>query len=222
MGGTAAGRELGSNGDVAELGADPHLSGQLIELPGRDPTERIAEILGEWGWGRCRIGFEANSYYTSPRAYLTLRGRLPDADIVDADLLVAWVRAVKSDAEIECMRQAARIAERAMTVALAAVRPGRRCEDVEAAWRHSLEGTGFGKDSRLGYTIGLSYPPNWGERTASFRPGDTTVLEPNMTFHLLGGIWLDDWGYELSETIRVTDDGVESLTLYGPRLFVKV
>jgi len=31
--------------------------------------------------------------------------------------------------------------------------------------------------------MGLGYPPDWGEHTASIRPGDETVLEENMTFH---------------------------------------
>jgi ectoine hydrolase len=299
---------------------------EWIELPAHHPAERFASCLAERGWGRGRIGIEADSYFTSPRFFLELRRRLPEAELADADRLVAWVRAVKSAAEIQYMRAAARIAEAAMTVALetirpgvrecdaaaeivraqlrgtpefggdypalfplllvgprssashsawtdapfgdgqpvalelsgcrrrytaalcrtmylgaptsdyrrladvvgaahaaalGAVRPGRTCEEVEAAWREALRGTGFEKESRLGYTIGLSYPPNWGERTASFRPGDTTVLEPNMTFHLLGGIWLGSFGYELSETIRVSEDGVESLTGFERRLFVR-
>ena len=43
---------------------------------------------------------------------------------------------------------------------------------------------GIHKDGRTGYPIGVSYPPDWGERTMSLRPGDTTVLQPGMTFHL--------------------------------------
>ena len=34
--------------------------------------------------------------------------------------------------------------------------------------------------------------------------GDTTVLEPDMCFHLMFGMWMDGWGFELSETFRVT------------------
>jgi ectoine hydrolase len=36
---------------------------------------------------------------------------------------------------------------------------------------------GFEKESRCGYAIGLSYPPDWGQRTMSLRPGDQSVLE---------------------------------------------
>jgi hypothetical protein len=30
-----------------------------------------------------------------------------------------------------------------------------------------------------------------------------------MTFHVILGMWMDDWGYELSETFRVTPQGAE-------------
>ena len=80
---------------------------------------------------------------------------------------------------------------------------------------------GIEKDSRCGYSIGLSYPPDWGERTISFRPGDETVLEPGMTFHFMPGLWFDDWGMEITESIAITETGVETLTNYPRELFVK-
>ena len=69
---------------------------------------------------------------------------------------------------------------------------------------------GFTKDLRAGYSIGLSYPPDWGERTLSIRRGDKTVLEPNMTLHFMPALWLDDGGLELSETILITPTGANA------------
>ena len=43
------------------------------------------------------------------------------------------------------------------------------------------------------YPIGLSYPPDWGERTMSLRPTDDTELKSGMTFHFMPGLWLDAW-----------------------------
>ncbi|MFZ0216041.1 MAG: Xaa-Pro peptidase family protein [Candidatus Dormiibacterota bacterium] len=299
---------------------------EWIEYPDHHPSERFVEVLQERGWDRGRIGIEGDAYYTTPRVWWELQRGLARAEVVDADTLVSWVRSVKSDAEIECMRVAAQIATGAVEIAQEAIRPGVRecdavaeivraqirgtaefggeypaifpivlagrksssshsswsdapfetgnpvvlelagcrhryhaalcrtfflgtppdgyrrlaeivgeahqaafdavrpgalCEDVEAAWREVLTRHGMTKESRLGYTIGLAYPPNWGERTASIRPGDLTKLEPNMTFHLLGGLWLDPWGYEVSETIRVTEVGVESLTNFQRGLLVQ-
>ncbi len=105
--------------------------------------------------------------------------------------------------------------------ALDAARPGNTCEGVEAAWRKVIARHGIEKESRCGYSIGLSYPPDWGERTMSLRPGDRTVLEEGMCFHLIPAIWQDDWGLEITESFQVTAAGAEPFCDYPRRLFVK-
>ena len=104
---------------------------------------------------------------------------------------------------------------------LEAAKPGNFAEDIEAAWRKTISKYGYEKESRCGYAIGLSYPPDWGERTVSFRKGDKTVLEPNMTFHFMPALWFDDWGLETTESIVITDSGVETLANVPCKLFVK-
>ena len=99
--------------------------------------------------------------------------------------------------------------------------PGNHAEDIESAWRESIARYGFEKTSRCGYAIGLSYPPDWGERTVSFRPGDKTLLEPNMTFHFMPALWFDDWGIEITESIVITEKGAEPLANVPRKLFVK-
>ena len=116
-------------------------------------------------------------------------------------------------------------AERAVSEAteagLAKCKPGVTCGEVAEAFFGTLQKRGFHKDSRAGYSIGLSYPPDWGERTLSIRRGDKTVLEPNMTLHFMPALWLDDGGLELSETILITDTGVECLSKTPRKLVVK-
>ena len=104
---------------------------------------------------------------------------------------------------------------------LEAAKPGNFAEDIEAAWRKTISKYGYEKESRCGYAIGLSYPPDWGERTVSFRKGDKTVLEPNMTFHFMPALWFEDWGLETTESIVITDSGVETLANVPRKLFVK-
>ncbi len=101
------------------------------------------------------------------------------------------------------------------------IQPGVTCEEVEEVWRTSIAKYGFMKDSRIGYSMGLSYPPDWGEHTASLRYGDKTILKPNMTFHLIPGIWYDDYGVEISESFIVTEDGMDTLSKFPRHLYVK-
>jgi ectoine hydrolase len=105
--------------------------------------------------------------------------------------------------------------------ALAAVGPGVACEDVEAAWRTGIARHGYEKTSRIGYSIGIGYPPDWGEHTMSLRPGDKTPLERGMAFHMILGMWLETGGFELSESFHVTDTGAECFTSVPRQLFVK-
>ena len=109
----------------------------------------------------------------------------------------------------------------AMHAGLDNARPGRTCEDVAIAFFDCLEKHGFKTDNRTGYSIGLSYPPDWGERTISLRRGDRTPLEPNMTFHFMPALWLDDGGLEITESVVVTETGYERLAQVEQRLLVK-
>ncbi len=109
----------------------------------------------------------------------------------------------------------------ATSVGLDMARPGKTCGDVADAFFDELNRHGFKKDSRAGYSIGLSYPPDWGERSMSIRRGDKTVLEANMTLHFMPALWLDDGGLELSETILITSKGAECLCKTPRKLMIK-
>ena len=104
--------------------------------------------------------------------------------------------------------------------ALDMARPGVTCEAVEAVWQKVLNQAGYHKDSRVGYSVGLNYPPDWGERTASLRPGDQTVLQSGMCFHFQSGVWLETLGAAVSESFVVTKRGGERLCNVRPELIV--
>lgn len=108
-----------------------------------------------------------------------------------------------------------------MEAGLDAARAGNRCEDIAHAFFAVLKRYGITKDNRTGYPIGLSYPPDWGERTMSLRSGDTSVLEENMTFHFMTGLWMEDWGFEITESIVIRDGAPECLASVPRKLFVK-
>jgi Xaa-Pro aminopeptidase len=95
--------------------------------------------------------------------------------------------------------------------ALTAAKSGTTCAEVEAVWQEVLRRNGYSKESRVGYSIGLNFPPDWGERTASLRPGDTTELQAGMCFHFQSGMWLENYGAAISEPFVVTENGGERL-----------
>ena len=105
---------------------------------------------------------------------------------------------------------------------LDAARAGNRTCDIANAFIGTLEKHGIKREGRCGYPIGLSYPPDWGERTASIRSEDQTVLQPGMTFHFMPALWMDTWGLETTETILITESGAaEPLCAVDRKMFVK-
>ena len=87
---------------------------------------------------------------------------------------------------------------------LDAARAGNTAADIARALATPLEAAGIERGARAGYPIGISYPPDWGERTISIREQDNTVLEAGMTFHFMPGLWMKDWGMEITETILIS------------------
>lgn len=118
------------------------------------------------------------------------------------------------------IRDVAKVVVEGVDCGLETARPGNTAEAVEAAWQAVLRRNGLSKESRVGYSIGLSYPPDWGERTVSLRPGDTTQLEAGMCFHIQAGLWLKDWGVAISESFVVTPSGGERLCDVARELIV--
>ncbi len=105
---------------------------------------------------------------------------------------------------------------------LDAARAGNRTCDIANAFIDVLKKSGIHREGRCGYPIGVSYPPDWGERTASIRDEDETVLEPGMTFHFMPALWMETWGLETTETILIKEDGpAETLCNVPRKLFVK-
>ena len=115
----------------------------------------------------------------------------------------------------------AKIVIEGLHAAMDAVKPGVTCESVEKAWQSTINKYGLEKESRMGYAMGLSYPPVWTENTAYFKPGEKALLKADMTFHMMPGMWMDGCGIAITETIRVTENGCEAITQFPRQLFVR-
>ena len=119
------------------------------------------------------------------------------------------------------MRESAEVVLEGLQAALEAMKPGVTAEEVEAAWRKVVSRHGIVKESRIGYSTGLNYPPDWGEHTLSLRPGDRTPLQEDMTLHCIPAIAMEDWAIEISECVRVTKSGGVPFCRFPRELFVK-
>jgi ectoine hydrolase len=121
----------------------------------------------------------------------------------------------------ETLRRAEGALVEGLNAGLEAAKAGNRACDIHAALTGALNKAGIDRTGRCGYPIGLSYPPDWGERTISLRPEDETVLQPGMSFHFMPGLWMDDWGMEITESILIRENGPAECLCDRPRqLFV--
>lgn len=119
------------------------------------------------------------------------------------------------------LTETAKVVAEGLQATLGSIRPGVTGSAVHAAFDTVIRAHGLRKDSRIGYSIGIGYPPDWGERTVSLRPGEPTELAAGMAFHVILGMWMDGWGYEVSEPVVVTSTGVERLTDLPPDLTIR-
>ncbi len=91
-----------------------------------DPMPVLARSLAARGLEAARIGLDFESYGMSVRRFAAMQAALPRARFVDIGPVIAELRLIKSPAEIELLRRAARIADQALLDAAAVCRPGGR------------------------------------------------------------------------------------------------
>lgn len=100
--------------------------------------------------------------------------------------------------------------------AVAAVKPGLSCADIDRAARKVIEDAGYGKYfvHRTGHGIGLEVhePPYIVE-------GNETLLQPGMAFSIEPGIYLPDkFGVRIEDIVVVTSDGCKLLNKVEKKL----
>jgi Xaa-Pro dipeptidase len=98
----------------------------------------------------------------------------------------------------------------ALTAALDKLRPGNLCEDVHNAAQAVIDRAGFTENyrKRTGYSIGISFAPDWGEwQVLSLFSGVREILRPGMVFHIPPALRrYGEFTVGVSETAVVTED----------------
>jgi Xaa-Pro dipeptidase len=100
----------------------------------------------------------------------------------------------------------------AQEVAFDAIRPGIRCAEVDMAVRDYYEAHDLMPYWRhhTGHAIGLRY-----HEGPFLDTGDETVIRPGMVFTVEPGLYVPELGgFRHSDTVLVTDEGIEQLTYY--------
>ncbi|SBS39338.1 Xaa-Pro dipeptidase [Marinomonas spartinae] len=115
----------------------------------------------------------------------------------------------------DAMYQSQEIMKRALNEIHRLVQPGMTVSDVDNMVRNIIMDNQVGASliTRSGYSIGIAFPPSWDEGyIISLKQGNSAVLKPGMTFHMIP--WM--WGIEgnktcgISDTIEITEDGCRS------------
>ena len=109
----------------------------------------------------------------------------------------------------------------ALEAGISVTKPGNTANDVAQKFWSVLDKYNIKKESRTGYSIGIGYPPDWGEHTLNISKYDKTILQPNVTFHMIAVMQFGDWGVEASEAIRVTENGSELFCNMSKELYIK-
>lgn len=90
------------------------------------------------------------------------------------------------------------------------IRPGVAAKDIDRVGRDELARAGVRSSfpHNTGYGLGIITGPKLADFARLFTPAAEWKLLPNMVFHM----YLSASGISVSETVRVTEDGFESLT----------
>jgi Xaa-Pro dipeptidase len=114
------------------------------------------------------------------------------------------------------------VCQEGLDAALGQLRPGRTCAQVHGAVQAVIDRHGYtaGYRKRTGYSLGISFAPDWGEgNILSLYRGVDVPLEPGMVFHV--PITLREYAQftvAVSETVVVTAGAPETLSTIGRQL----
>jgi Xaa-Pro dipeptidase len=136
-----------------------------------------------------------------------------------SDITRTFVLGKAPDKTKDKMKQVFDIVHRAQSAALAAGKPGVEASSVDAAARQVIADAGYGPDykfftHRLGHGMGMD-----GHEWPYLVRGNSTKLEPEMTFSDEPGIYIrGEFGIRLEDDMHITEGGAELFTPQSPSL----
>jgi len=195
-------------------------------------TER--EIAAEMAYERLRAGSDlpVDGVLTTGERILEGHGPWTDRVLREGDGLHYefhgikanyWARLERSGVLGEPTQRQRFVADTvlfAQNQGLAKMKAGVHCSVIDQACREPMLEAGLKVKetytNRMGYGIGLNMRPSPGEFLCEFTPTADFVLAPGMVFHMV--MAAEGLGY--SDTVVVTDDGIEYLTDYPREMLI--
>jgi Xaa-Pro aminopeptidase len=173
------------------------------EYVGMEPLVSVGPRTGvpHGTWRRRRIGKDEPAFLEMAACHDRYHAAL---------MRSAWVGAVPAEAaDME------KVCQEGLVAALDALRPGQACAAPHLACQVVIDRAGY-TDSfrkRTGYSIGISFAPDWGEGgILSLYTGVATELQPGMTFHIPPALRIyGRFTVGVSETVVVTERGCDVL-----------
>jgi Xaa-Pro aminopeptidase len=221
-------RSIKDAGEVAEIREAIRLAERAFHVAtaGLSPEMTELEVSYELERNIRRFGGQGLSFEAIVGAgdraalphYRPSRNRIGDAGL----LLIDWgargqggyisdltrtFATAKPSAKLEKVHK---VVDDARKAAIAAVRPGAKAADVDAAARGLIEKAGYGKNFGHGLGHGIGLQVHEGIRLSSI---SEDVLQPGMVFTIEPGIYLEGWGgVRIEDNVLVTKDGCEVLS----------
>lgn len=95
-----------------------------------NPLSILSVEMERRGWNKSRVAIELDSHFLPAKRFMHLQSTLPDAKFVDFSGVLWELRLIKSQRELDMMREVSRIADAGMMAAIEMAREGvseRRC-----------------------------------------------------------------------------------------------
>lgn len=220
--------------DFTEPGAHPATVSQRAST---EASRAMLDTLGERFVERVRASGPVHAGYISANETALPHGHTPNQRLREGDVLVTGASA-NVDGYFSELERTMFVGEpsdeqthyfelmlEAQDIAIEALGPGVPLDAVdEAVWSYFEEqGIGDLAQHHVGHNIGMGghEPPyidrGWADHCESEETSyteDDAVMEPGHVYTIEPGIYTENAGYRHSDTIAITDDGIEWLTYY--------
>ncbi len=121
------------------------------------------------------------------------------------------------------MRRRATATRLALEETIKAMRPGTTGAEVNAVCQRVLAEAGYPgvHGHRVGYSIGIAFPPDWGEGyIMSLQANEQRPLQAGMVFHVIPMLMTPGLAIATTDTVLVTETGGEPLSRFNRDLYI--